>query len=299
MESPSLPALRHRPLRGIVMRVAAMTCFALMAATIKLGYAAGVSTPELVFYRSLFGLPPLLAWIAYCGAWGAWRTQRPGAHALRCGIGLLSMSLAFTALGLLPLAEATTISFAAPLFALALSAPWLGETVTGRRWLAVAAGFVGVLVVAQPGGTLPLVGTGVALGAAIGVALVTVALRSISRTESVPTTVFWFTIASLLGSGLLLPWFGAWHEAEIFALMVLIGLAGGAGQLFLTASLRYAPIATLAPFDYLSLLYAVLLGWLIWGAQPAVTTWIGAGIIIASVVSTLGRTPAVAAEPIA
>jgi drug/metabolite transporter (DMT)-like permease len=283
------PPLRHDRLRGIVMRLFAITCFSAMAVLIKLGYDSGVTTPELIFYRSLFGLPPLLGWIAWCRAWGAWRTMRPGAHVLRSAIGLGSMTLAFTAISLLPLAEATIISFAAPLFALALSAPFLGEKVAPERWAAVAIGFAGVVIVAQPGGDLPLLGAAVALGAAIGVAAVTVALRSISRTEAVATTVLWFTIASLLASGLLLPWYGAWHDGGTWAKLAGIGLAGGLGQLFLTASLRYAPIAVLAPIDYLQLVYASLFGWLIWSDRPALTTLAGAGLIIASVLSTVRR----------
>lgn len=281
-----LPPLRHDRVRGVALRLAAITGFSAMAATIKLAYEHGVSTPEAMFYRSFFALPIILGWIVAGRHWGVWRTKRPGAHAMRGIVGLLSMALGFSALGLLPLAEATTISFAAPLFALALSAPFLGERVGAGRWLAVFAGFAGVVIVMQPGGTLPLLGTGVALGAAAGVACVTVMLRSISRTEGTLTTVFWFTIFSIVVTGMLMPWVGQWHDTRTWLLLLTIGLTGGVGQLCLTASLRYAPIATLAPIDYAQLIYAVLLGWALWGAQPAWTTWAGAAVIIASVLST-------------
>ena len=287
-----LPPLRHERVKGIIMRLAAITGFALMAATIKLAYAHGASTVEAVFYRSLFGLPPLLGWVAWCGAWEVWKTKRPLAHALRGSLGLTSMVLGFTALGLLPLAEASTISFVAPLFALALSSPILAEHVGLRSWLAVAAGFAGVIIVMQPGGDhLSLAGTLAALAAAFSVGCVTVALRSISRTESTPTIVFWFTIFCTVASGALMPWFGQAHDAFTWVLLVLIGLSGGLGQIFLTASLRYAPISALAPIDYLQLVYAVLFGWLLFGDQPAWTTWAGAALIIVSVLSTMGRRP--------
>lgn len=274
------------------MRLTAITGFSIMAALIKLAFAQGASTVEIMFYRSLFGLPPLLLWIALSRKWGAWRTRRPAPHILRSVIGLTAMALGFSALGLLPLAEATTISFIAPLFALALSAPVLGERVGRGRWAAVAAGFAGVVIVVQPGGgTLPLAGTMVALGAAFGVGCVTVTLRSISRTESTQTTVLWFTLFSIAATGALLPWFGHAHDAGTWALLAAIGLTGGVGQLGLTASLRFAPIATLAPVDYLQLLFAVLFGWLLFGAQPALTTWAGAALIIASVLSTFRRRP--------
>jgi len=284
-----LPPLRHDRARGIVMRLVAITCFSLMAALIKVAFESGASTPEIMFYRSALGLPPLLVWIAWQRNWGAWRTTRPGAHAARGLIGIVSMTLAFSAIALLPLAEATTISFAAPLFALALSAPLLGERVGGRQWLAVAIGFTGVVVVAQPGGELPLLGTIVALGAAFGVSLVNVTLRSISRTESTQTTVLWFTLLVTFVTGAMLPWFGQWHDPLTTILLVAIGLTGGVGQIALTSSLRFAPIATLAPIDYLQLVYAVAFGWLLFDMHPAVTTWLGAGLIIASVLSTLAR----------
>lgn len=289
-QAADLPPLRENRVRGIVMRLAAITSFSIMAAIIKLAYDRGVSTPEIMFHRSFFALPVLAAWIALQRQWGAWRTQRPRAHLARSAIGLVSMALAFTALALLPLAEATTLSFAAPLFALALSAPVLGERVGPARWIAVLIGFAGVLVVMQPGaGRLPLLGTLVALGAAFGVACVTVAVRSISRTESTLTTVLWFTLLSVAATGALLPWFAQAHDPSTWALLAAIGLAGGIGQIGLTASLRHAPVATLAPIDYLQLLYAVLFGWLLFGSQPALTTWAGAGLIIVSVLSTIRR----------
>ncbi len=284
-----LPPLRHDRMRGIVMRLAAISCFSIMAALIKLAFEAEASTPEVMFYRSALGLPPLLVWIAWQRNWGAWRTSRPGAHAARGLIGIVSMSLAFSAIALLPLAEATTISFAAPLFALALSAPLLGERVGGRQWLAVAIGFTGVIIVAQPGGELPLLGTIVALGAAFGVSLVNVTLRSISRTESTQTTVLWFTLLVTAVTGAMLPWFGQAHDLLTTLVLIGIGLSGGIGQIALTSSLRFAPIATLAPIDYLQLVYAVAFGWLLFDMHPALTTWLGAGLIIVSVLSTLPK----------
>ena len=283
----NLPPLRHERVRGIVMRLVAITSFSVMAALIKLAFESGASTPEIMFYRSALGLPPLLVWIAWQRNWGAWRTSRPGAHAARGLIGICSMALAFSAIALLPLAEATTISFAAPLFALALSAPLLGERVGGRQWLAVAIGFTGVIIVAQPGGELPLLGTVVALGAAFGVSLVNVTLRSISRTEGTQTTVLWFTLLVTVVTGAMLPWFGQWHDPLMTLLLITIGLTGGVGQIALTSSLRFAPIATLAPIDYLQLVYAVAFGWLLFDMHPALTTWAGAALIIVSVLSTL------------
>ncbi|MFN3946303.1 MAG: DMT family transporter [Allosphingosinicella sp.] len=283
------PPTENRRL-GILLRIGATTCFAFMAAMIKLGYEAGVSTPELVFYRFALGLPPLLVWIAWSGNFGAWRTRRPGAHVLRATIGLTAMVLAFSALSYLPLAEATTIGFAAPLFAVALSALVLKEPVGRHRWSAVAAGFIGVLIVMRPAGeNLPTIGLALAVAAAFAVGCVTIAIRQIGRTEGTQTTVLWFTFISILLAGALMPVFAQGHAPRTWAILIGLGFFGGTAQLLLTASLRFAPIPVIAPFDYSQLLWAVLLGWAIWDTQPPPSTWAGAAVIIFSGLYTLYR----------
>lgn len=285
-----MAAAPQNRLAGISFRLAAASCFGLMAAMIKLGHARGVSMPELVFYRFAFGLPPLLAWIAWTRDFGVWRTRRPLAHFTRGVLGLMTMSLAFSALALLPLAEATTISFVAPLFSVALSALLLGERVGRYRWAAVATGFAGVLIVMRPGSSdLPPLGLAIALLAAAGVAAVTITIRQIGRTESAPTTVLWFTGISMLATGALLPFFGEAHDPATWAVLAALGLFGGLGQLFLTAALRFAPVSVVVPFDYSQLLWAVLLGWWLFEAQPPATTWAGAAVIVGSGLFTLWR----------
>jgi drug/metabolite transporter (DMT)-like permease len=257
---------------------------------IKLGYAAGVTTPELAFYRFAFGLPPLLLWIAWNRNFDAWRTQRPMAHVSRAAIGLATMVLAFSSLAYLPLAESTTIGFAAPLFAVALSALVLKEKVGRHRWSAVVLGFLGVLVVMRPGGTqVPAIGLLLAISAAFGVGIVTITIRQIGRTESTQTTVLWFSLLSMLALSTLLPFYARAHDASAWAILAALGLFGGFGQLFLTSSLRYAPVSVVVPFDYTQLLWAVLLGWFIFSSQPPATTWAGALVIIASGLYTLYR----------
>ena len=277
-------------LLGIGLRIGATTCFAFMAALIKVGYARGVSTPELTFYRSAFGLPPLLLWIAWDRNFGAWRTKRPMAHVLRAAIGLSGMVLGFSTLAYLPLAEATTIGFAAPLFAVVLSALVLKEKVGLHRWSAVLLGFLGVLVVMRPGGThVPALGLMFAIASAFVVGVVTITIRQIGRTEGTQTTVLWFTSLSLLTLGVLMPFYARAHDAWTWATLVALGLFGGFGQLFLTSSLRYAPVSVVVPFDYTQLLWAVLLGWFLFASQPPATTWAGAAVIIASGLYTVYR----------
>lgn len=287
--SPS-PRPHQNRLAGIGLRLGAATSFAFMAAAIKIGHNWGIQTLELVFYRFAFGLPPLLLWIAWSRNLGAWRTARPAAHLMRAAIGLTTMVLAFSALAYLPLAEATTISFAAPLFAVALSALLLREPVGRHRWSAVALGFAGVLIVMQPGGEqLPLTGLVIAVLAAFGVACVNITVRQIGKTEDPQTTVLWFTATSILVVGVLMPFYAEPHDLRDWLVLLGVGTFGGLGQLFLTTSLRYAPVAVIVPFDYTQLLWAVLLGWLLWGTEAPGTTWIGAAVIVASGLYTLYR----------
>ena len=285
----SLPLKQNR-LLGIALRVGAATCFAGMAAAIKLGSEAGVSLPEIAFYRFAFGLPPLLIWIALTRNAGVWRTQRPLAHLTRGTIGLVTMILSFAALTYLPLAEAATIGFAAPLFSVALSAMILGEPVGRHRWGAVALGFAGVLIVMRPiDSHLPAAGLTLALLGALGTAAVTITLRQIGRTEATPTIVLWFTCFSMAVTGLLLPFYGQMHDGPTWAILLALGTFGGLGQLFLTSALRFAPVSVVVPFDYSQLIWAVLLGWALFDTHPATSTWAGAALIVASGLYTLFR----------
>ena len=281
---------RQNRLAGIGLRAAAATCFAFMAMLVKLGHEAGAETVELAFYRFAFGLPPLLLWIAASRNFGAWRTERPLAHLWRGAIGLTTLCLSFSALALLPLAEATTIGFAAPLFAVMLSALVLGEPVGRYRWSAVAIGFAGMLVVMRPEGRhLPPLGLLLAGLSAFGAGIVTITIRQVGRTESTQTTVLWFTLFSITVTGALLPFFAQAHDGRTWLLLMALGAVGGTSQICLTASLRYAPVAAVAPFDYVQLLWSVLLGWLAFAQQPLATTWLGAAIVIASGLYTLYR----------
>ncbi|MEM8696184.1 MAG: DMT family transporter [Pseudomonadota bacterium] len=288
MTNSTLP--EQRPVAGILLRIGAATAFAFMAAMVKIGSDLGLHPIEMIFWRFAFALPPLFLWIALRPGLQMIRTKRPLAHLWRAVIGLTAMGFAYWSITLLPLAEATVISFAAPIFATMLSAIFLLESVGWHRWSAVAIGFLGVLIVMQPqNASLPIDGLIVALISAFGVACVIITIRQISRTERAMTTVFWFTLISAVGTGFVVPFFAAAHSWQGWAVMVAIAIFGGTAQLLLTASLRIAPVVVVAPFDYIQLLWAVALGWLIWSDVPSVATWCGAAVIIASASYTLYR----------
>ena len=286
----SEPRPHQQHLLGIGLRVGAATAFASMALAIKLAYAHQVSTIEVAFYRSAFALPLVLGWIAANRDFGAWRTRHPLSHVWRSAVGLSSMLLSFTALFYLPLAEATTIGFAAPLFAVILSALVLKERVGRHRWSAVGIGFAGVFLVMRPhGGTLPATGLVVAIFAAFATSVASITIRQIGRHEATPTIVFWFTLLSTLAVGVLMPWAARAHDGVTWMILLGVGTCGGIAQLLMTASLRFAPVSTVVPFDYAQLLWAVTFGLLLFGQQPAGTTWAGAAIIVASGLYTLHR----------
>jgi len=260
-----------------------------MGALLKLASEEGLNAPELVFYRSLFSLPVVLLFVLRTETLAALKPNRPLAHVWRSALGLLSMGLVFQALILLPLAEATAINFTAPIFATILSFLVLREDVRVHRWAAVIVGFVGVLIVARPGGSsLPALGVGIALVGALCQAGVTTTLRQIQRSENVSAIVFWFAVAGILVGGLLMPFFGHLHSSIAFALVLAGGLAGGVGQLLMTSSLR-APVSVVSPFDYLQIVGATIYGWMLFSDVPTAHTIIGASLITASGLYTAWR----------
>ena len=267
---------------GILCRIGMGLSFSTMGAMLKLASTQGLNAPELVFYRSLFSLPVVLVWVLKRQNLAVLRPNNPLAHVWRSALGLTSMGLTFQALILLPLAEATAINFTAPIFATIMSFLILREDVRAHRWAAVAVGFVGVLIVARPGGSsINTLGVAIALIAAVSQAGVTTTLRQIQRSEHISAIVFWFAVAGIVVGGMLMPFFGHWHGARALAFVMVGGVAGGCGQLFMTASLR-APVSAVAPFDYLQIVGATIYGWLLFSDVPTINTIAGAGLIAAS-----------------
>lgn len=276
-------------LTGILCRIGSGLSFSTMGALLKLASMQGLNAPELVFYRSIFSLPVVLLFVLKRESLAALRPNNPLAHVWRSGLGLLSMGLTFQALILLPLADATAINFTAPIFATVLSFLVLKEDVRLHRWAAVAAGFVGVIIIARPSGSsLPLLGVGIALAGALGQGGVTTTLRQIHRSENLAAIVFWFAVAGIVVGALLMPFFGHVHDASAMAYVAAGGLAGGLGQLFMTASVR-APVSVVTPFDYLQIVAATAYGWLIFSDVPTAHTLSGAALIAASGLYTAWR----------
>jgi len=276
-------ASADRILFAVALRLGSVFLFQCMNSAIKLAEAAGATLGEILFYRQ-FGAACLITLVIMQGpGLASIRTQRFGAHVLRAVMGLTAMVFTFTALLALPLAESTTIAFSMPIFATILGALVLKEPTGWHRWAAVLAGFIGVLIVAQPGsGHFPLWGALSGLAAAFTTASVSILLRQIAKTEATMTTVFWFSALSVLPLGIVYLFVAKPHDLTGWAMLAAVGILGGIAQIFMTSSIRYGPVSLVVPMDYSSLLWATLFGWLLFNALPTPMTWIGAPIIIAS-----------------
>jgi drug/metabolite transporter (DMT)-like permease len=283
---------------GVGLRILSATAFACMSALLKLASERGVSTPEMIFYRNAGALPIVAAWVTLSPGWRAVIPRAPIAHLSRSALGFTAMLLSFGTLSLLPLGEATALTYAAPILSTILSALLLREGVGIHRWSAVVIGFAGVLLVVHPNGeALPLLGIAVGICAAFGQAAVMITVRQISRTETTASIVFWFTMLTMIAGAAMLPFFGRTHDAASYAMLFGAGLCGGLAQIAMTGSLRHAPVSVVMPFDYLQIVWGIVFGWLITTLPPTPTTLVGAALIAASGIYTAYRESRHGREP--
>jgi len=282
-QAPAPQAHADRPLFAIGLRLLAMMMLAATYAVGKVLAMRGVTLGEIVFYRQLFAFPLVAGWLLATMGPRVIPTKRIGTHISRTFLGMVGMLLNFGAVALLPLAEATSIGFTMPIFATILSALVLKEQTGWHRWGAVLIGFVGVVIMAHPdSANLASFGLLVALSGAFVTAVVAIVLRDLNRTEQAPVIVFWFTLLSLPPLGLMALFSGTSHDASAWALLVALGISGGAAQLLMTSSLRWGPVSIVIPMDYSQLIWATWAGWLIWSSWPVASTWWGASLIAAS-----------------
>ncbi|MCP5402751.1 MAG: DMT family transporter [Novosphingobium sp.] len=268
---------------ALLLRLAAMVLLSTMFMLVKYAGQAGIALPELMFWRQAIPVLLIPAWLAASGKLHQLRTRRLKRHALRAGVGMLGMVCGFGAAILLPLAEAMTLGFTTPFFAVVITALVLRERVGPWRWMAVAVGFVGVVVIAQPGGE-PIAPLGVAAGLAAGlvVAIVSFQIRDLARVDDPVAVVFYFSLFGAAIMAVPLPFFITAHSPFEWLLLVSIGVFGTFGQWLVSASLRHGAVASVIVMDYTSLIWATLYGWLIWDRLPPFTLWLGAPAIIAA-----------------
>ena len=273
-----------RPLWGIGCKLAASVLFAVMFAAIRW---LGTSFPvgEIVFFRSALGAGVVVTAALLAGGPALLMTSHLRSHALRSSAGTIAMFCNFAAYTLLPLANATAIGFAAPLFVVILAALTLGERVHIYRWSAVVIGFAGVVVIAGPEAGLShsaLYGALFALAGAGLQGMAMVLIRRMSAHEHSITIAFYFMLTSAAVSVLTAGFGWRWPAWPEGAVLLITGLAGGIGQIFLSFSYRYSEASVLAPFDYAAMIWAVVLGYFIFMEVPATQVWIGSAVVIAS-----------------
>ena len=274
--------------RGIVLMCLAVLTFTISSTMVK-ALGEGYPVSQIVFFRCLLAFLPLYIAMRRTGGWQALRTKRPGAHIFRVVVGGFALFIGFYALTLMPLADYFAFTYTAPLFATMLSIPILGERVGIRRWSAVAVGFVGVLIMLRPGVQSFDTASLVALAAAFTYALAIIAVRNLARTESSAAAVFYFTVAGLVLAGAVLPFEWRNPTTEEWALLLGIGLVSGVGQILMTDAYRLAPPAVIAPFDYTSMIWALIFGYALFGSFPEPIVLAGAAVVIASGVYILYR----------
>jgi len=288
------PAIEQRGL-GILAIFGAVFLFSTADTMAKWFGHQGYPTIEIVFFRYLFGILPVGVLVWRSGI-DSLKTKRPVAHAGRACLIFCALSLFFWGVKLLPLAEAVAIAFVAPLFVTALSVPLLGEHVGLRRWCAVIVGFLGALVVLQPGTDAFQPEALVIIGSAFMFSLAMIVTRRMARTE---TTTSMFTYTTL-GAGLIsAPFLGfAWQTPlpEHIGLFAMLGLVGGIAALLVIVAYRNAPAAVIAPFEYTALIWTSFTGWFFWNEQPGSTVWMGAAIIILSSLYVARRESGVQAQ---
>jgi len=273
----------QRPIFALLLRLLAIIALSTMLALVKLADESGLSLPEILFWRQFPALPIVFGILLASGRLDSLRTKRMPQHVVRMVIGLTSMSLNFTAFTLLPLAEATTLSFTSAIWAVILSALILREHVGIWRWSAVALGFVGILIIAQPGsGHFPLLGALVGMAAAFMIAVTSIYIRDMTQTENSLTIVFYFTLFSLPILGAMLPFFWVEKTATQWLMLIGIGLVGFIGQYLLTVALRYGTVSSVIVMDYSGLIWSTLLGWAIFEKLPVLATWLGGPLIVAA-----------------
>jgi len=274
------------PLRGILLMILSVTVFTVMASFIKA--AERIPAGEAVFFRSVLTIPILLLWF---GAQGrvveALRTHDWKGHARRGIVGTLAMGLSFAGLHYLPLPEVTALGYVAPILVVIFAAIMLGERIRLIRISAVAVGLVGVVVILSPrltaeGSREELVGAAIVLTSAGCAAFAQIFVKRMTGTERPEAIVFYFALTATLLSFLTMPFGWVMPRGIEWVWMIGAGLLGAVGQLLLTTSYRFAEVSVLAPFTYVSMLSALMIGWLFFDEVPTIQILVGASLVIAS-----------------
>ena len=254
--------------------------FSLMDIIVK--WSVNYPIGQVLFFRGFFGIIFYFFVIPRERLYNFYLTKRAGLHALRCISGLIALVSIFIALRELPLATVVSISFAAPIFTTIFSIFLLSEKVGIFRWLAVVVGFIGILIITEPGITQLNIYYIFPIIFCLGLSYVAITIRQLSTSEPVWLISFYFSLSIMLLSFFTIP--EGWVKPSIndFILLSFVGIFGGVANLWLSQSYKYAEVSLVTPLKYLSLVFAIIFGYFIWGEVPTMKTLGGASLVIIS-----------------
>ena len=277
----------HRPALAVALKLSALFLFTVMSALVK-ALSADFPPGQMVFFRSLFAVPVIVAWLISRGELAqGFVVKKPMGHFWRGVLGTTAMGLTFTGLSLLPLPEVTSIGYATPIFTLILAALLLGERIRLIRIGAVAIGLLGVLIMIWPRlgsadlGAGAMIGALCVLGATIARGFVQIHIRQLVQVDHPAAIVFYFSMTATLLSALTIFW--GWNMPTLHQTLLLItmGLIGGVAQILVTSSYRFGQASMLAPYDYTSMLFAIFIGYVWFDELPTLAILLGAALVIA------------------
>ena len=254
--------------------------FSLMDVIVK--WSADYPIGQILFFRGFFGVVFYFFVIPRNRLHNFYLTKRPGLHLLRCVSGLIAIVAIFIALRELPLATVVSISFAAPIFTTIFSIFLLSERVGIYRWLAVLVGFVGILIITEPGISELNIYYIFPIIFCLGLSYVAITLRQLSSTEPVWLISLFFSLAITLLSLLTIPSGWVMPSFNHFIILSLVGIFGGVSNLWLSQSYKYSEVSLVTPLKYLTLVFAIIFGYFIWDEIPTIKTLIGAFLVIIS-----------------
>ena len=273
---------RDHVVRGMTAAMGAFFMFTIMNVFAKL-LSENHSVIEIAFYRNLIACMPFLFMVFVLGKRDILAIQsKPAAIGVRAVVGAISLITTFAAYSLMPMAETTVLLFTASLFIPVLGVIFLHEKVGPYRWAAVAIGFIGVVIMTSPAGSVNGLGVTVALIAALMHATLQIILRYLGKFERPETVAFYFLVIGTLVTALPLPFVAVTPTVAELPLLLGLGLSGAAAQWLLSVAFRNAPAAIVTVFNYSGIVWATFFGWLIWNDWPLPAVLAGAAVIIAS-----------------
>ena len=280
---------KDQPVAGALCVLSASLTFAILGVVVKV-VSLSLNNEMVVFFRNFCSLFFILPWVWYSHPPGGVRTSCFPLHMLRSVAGLGGMYCFFYVIARLQLSESFLLMSTAPLFIPIIAYVWIHEPVERKVRGAIIIGFIGIILTVKPGMGVFRPIAFVGLGAGLMGALAMVSIRRMSSSEPTIRIVFYFTVFGTLISAIPLIWLWQSPKAEIWWLLVLMGLLAAVGQFLLTKGYSLAPAAKVGPFSYSNVVFAMLLGWLLWGEILDFLTWVGAFLICIAGIITTGKT---------